>query len=337
MLVAAALIGGVLVGRRYAAHSPANHHKRTPTLTPTSTPTMTHVPASHAIKTVFIILMENANFSDIKGSPSAPYINGLLTRPDASYATQYFTTVHPSEPNYVWLEAGSNANLSNANASGAVSFSSDDDPSLTNSTSTTDHLVAYLQNAGISWKAYEEDISGSVCPLSSSGLYAAKHNPMVFFQDVTGNNNPGSSYCVAHERPYSQLATDLANNTVAHYNFITPNLCGDMHDSGGCATQDRIKNGDTWLSNQVPTILTSSTYQNGGALFITWDEGTNGSDGPLGMIVLSPFAKGNGYHNSIHYTHSSTLRTVEEIFGVRPFLRGAQNATDLSDLFATFP
>jgi hypothetical protein len=55
------------------------------------------------------------------------------------------------------------------------------------------------------------------------------------------------------------------------------------------------------------------------------------------MIVLSPLAKGGGYSNSITYDHSSTLRTMEEIFGVQPFLGGAATATDLSDLFRTFP
>ena len=57
------------------------------------------------------------------------------------------------------------------------------------------------------------------------------------------------------------------------------------------------------------------------------------------MIVLSPFAKGKGYQNTIHYDHSSTLRTFEEVFGVTPLLGHAADAgtSDLSDLFATFP
>lgn len=311
----------------------------TATPTPTSTGTVTPVPTTVAsIHNVFVILMENHNWSQIQGSSSAPYINSLLTRSDASYATQYYNPpgLHPSEPNYVWLEAGANANLPDANTGGTVSFTTDNDPSSSNSTSTSDHLVSYLQKAGVSWKAYEEDISGTSCPLVSSGLYAAKHNPFVFFQDVTNNNSSSSSYCISHERPYSELATDLANNTVAQYNFITPNLCDDMHNSTGCATKDSIKNGDTWLSNQLPTILNSSAYKNGGAVFLTWDEASSG-DGPIGMIVLSPSAKGNGYHNAIHYTHSSTVRTLEEIFGVSPMLGDAANATDLSDLFATFP
>ena len=46
-----------------------------------------------------------------------------------------------------------------------------------------------------------------------------------------------------------------------------------------------------------------------------------GGDGPIGLIVLSRDAKGGGYSNTIHYTHSSTLRTVQEIFGVTDHIR----------------
>jgi hypothetical protein len=73
----------------------------------------------------------------------------------------------------------------------------------------------------------------------------------------------------------------------------------------------------------------------GGALFITWDEAGIG-DGPIGMIVLSPVGR-HGYSNTRRYSHSSTLRTFEEIFGVAPMLGDAANAIDLSDLFSTFP
>jgi hypothetical protein len=160
------------------------------------------------------------------------------------------------------------------------------------------------------------------------------HVPVVYFDDVTNTNDPSSAYCWAHERPYSELAADLRNNTVAQYNYITPDMCDDMHSP--CAPMnDPIRQGDTWLSHQVPLILRSRAYQNGGALFITWDEGEYG-DGPIGMIVLSPYAKGHGYASRLHYTHSSLLRTLEEIFGVAPLLGDAANATDLRDLYTTF-
>ena len=308
-----------------------NNPNPTPTLqTSSATPSVqANGPAAvvapgNTIKTVFLILMENHNWADIKGSSSAPYINGTLL-PMASYARQYYNPpgIHPSEPNYLWLEAGTNFGIFN-----------DASPRV-NHLSTTRHLVTLLHNAHISWKSYQEDISGSVCPLTASGAYAPKHNPMVFFDDVTNSNDPHSSYCIAHERPFGGLAADLQNNTVARYNFITPNLCDDMHDSCG-PLNDPVKQGDSWLSQNLPPILNSQAYNDGGVVFITWDEG-EGGDGPIGMIVLSPDAKGGGYANSIHYTHGSTLRTIEEIFGVTPLLGGAAGATDLSDLFKTFP
>jgi hypothetical protein len=268
--------------------------------------------------------MENHNWSDIVGNASAPYINKTLL-PSASYARQYYNPpqIHPSEPNYLWLEAGTNLGIY------------DDNPPAVNHEATTNHLVTLLNHAGITWKAYQEDISGSVCPLASTGLYAPKHNPMIFFDDVTNGNDPHSAYCIAHERPYTELATDLKNNTIARYNFITPNLCDDMHDS--CVpSNNSVQQGDTWLAHQVPLILASQAYKNSGVLFITWDEG-EGGDGPIGMIVLSPDAKSNGYSNSIHYTHSSTLRTIEELLGVSPLLGDAVHATDLGDLFVRFP
>jgi hypothetical protein len=275
-------------------------------------------------RAVFLIVMENHNWSDIKNNPSAPYINNSLL-PMASYAQQYFNPpgIHPSEPNYLWLEAGTNFGVSD-----------DADPSA-NHQSTTNHLVTLLNNAHISWKSYQESISGTDCPLTSAGLYAAKHNPMVFFDDVTNTNNPNSSYCIAHVRPYSEFATDLQRNTQARYNFITPNVCDDMHNA--CApVNDAVKQGDNWLAQNLPPILDSQAYKNGGIVFITWDEG-EGGDGPIGMIMLSQDAKGGGYSNTIHYTHSSTLRTLEEFFGVTPLLGDAANAIDLRDLFKTFP
>jgi len=276
------------------------------------------------IRTVFIILMENKNWVQIAGSTSAPYINNTLL-PMASHAELYFNPplVHPSLPNYLWLEAGTNFGILN------------DDPPSVNHQGTRNHLVTLLQKSGISWKTYQENIGGADCPLVSNGLYAVKHNPFVYFDDVTNNQDPNSANCIGHVRPSGELATDLANNSVAQYNFITPNECDDMHNT--CAPlNDPIRQGDTWLSKNLPAILDSAAYRSGGAVFVTWDEGA-ASDGPIGMIVLSPFAKGNGYRNFVRYTHGSTLRTLQEIFGVAPFLRDAAIETDLSDLFKVFP
>src|SRR6058998_2181654 len=118
------------------------------------------------IHTVFLILMENHDWSSIKGSPSAPYINDTLL-PIASHAEQYFNPpgIHPSEPNYLWLEAGTNFGIL------------DDNPPSTNHQSTTNHLVTLLENARITWKTYQEGISGTICPTSDVPAtgYAVKH------------------------------------------------------------------------------------------------------------------------------------------------------------------
>jgi phospholipase C len=280
-----------------------------------------------AIQTVFVIVMENQNWEFMRGSSSLPYLNNTLL-PQASYAEQYYNppSLHPSLPNYLWLEAGTNFGIR------------ENGPPSRFHQSTTAHLVTLLDSQGITWKAYQEGISGNNCPLQDTGLYAVRHNPFVYFDDVTDGLDPNSPYCIEHVRPYSEFAADLASGNVAQYNFITPDLCHDMHDILFCETLDFGRNGDLWLSREMPRILDSDILNDSGALFIVWDEGIfSFSDGPIGMVVLSPFAKGGGYHNSIRYTHSSLLRTWQEIFGVTPLLGGAANAPNLSDLFDIYP
>ena len=301
--------------------------------TDSGAPSETGVPAGN-IKTVFVIMMENHNWSTITASSSATYLKSLMTK--GAYATNYKTPAgnHPSEPNYIWLEAGGNLGITT------------DNPPSANHQSTTDHLVSQLETKGISWKTYQEGITGTTCPLTASGLYDPKHCPMLFFDNITDNRTASSKHCTDHVRPYTELATDLMAGTVARYNFITPNLCNDMHGESigtNCPslTTDMIKKGDTWLSTEVPKIQASAAYKNGGAIFIVWDEGdepanplASASDGPMGMIVLSNFAKVGAVATA--YTHSSALRTFETIFGV-PYLRGAATSNDLADMFTAYP
>ena len=272
------------------------------------------------VKNVFVIVMENNNWSAFYGNPSAPYINNTLL-PIASHAEAYYTPpgLNPSLPNYLWMIAGTNFGITN-----------DYDPSV-NAQSTTAHLVRQLEAAGVTWKAYAEDISGTNCPLTSVNKYTPRHTPVVYFKDVTNNNDINSANCIRHVRPFSELATDISNNALAQFNFITPNLCSDGHDA--CSPlYDHVAQTDTWLKNNLPMLLNARAYQKAGAIFITWDEANTG-DGPIGMIVLSRFAKGNGYSNRNYYNHGSWLRTVQEIFGVSPLLGDAANQSSLTDLF----
>ncbi len=283
--------------------------------------------------TVFLIVLENKNWvgtGGISGSPEAPYINHTLV-PMAAVANNYFNPPgnHPSLPNYFWMEAGTNFGIHADGLPGQYHQS------------THAHLTELLHNAGIPWRAYAESISGTICPLwpegprdSSGGqLYQPHHLPQIYFDDMTNRRNARSSYCIQHVRPLTQLGRDLKSNAIGRYNFITPSMCHDGHD--GCGGNE-IGHIDSWLRDFLPQILDSAQYKAGHVIvFIATDEARNG-DGPIPFLALGHGVK-RGYKNEIRYTHSSLLRTLEEILGVRPLLGHAAGATDLRDLFSAYP
>jgi len=324
------------------------------------------LPSSSPIGDVFVILMENHNWTQpssytstpgsvpqIQGSASAPYINNTLTKIGA-FANNYENAgvgIHPSEPNYIWLEAGSSLGVTN-----------DADPTNPNNRFNVPSFTQQLDNAGISWKSYQEDIdldstghllpqSQWTVPLSStSGTrsdgsqwnYAPKHNPDVFFDNNIGATaangftpNPNDPFGIAHNQPLQQFYQDLLTGNVGKFNYITPNQFNDMHSLRKGST-DLIAQGDNWLAQNIPLIMASPEYKNNGVIMVVWDETEGGdtSQFTIPFFLISPLAKA-GYSNNVLYTHSSTLKTLEEIEGVGPFLGGAGNAgtNDLSDLF----
>jgi phosphatidylinositol-3-phosphatase len=363
---------------------------------------------------VFVIAMENQNWTQpanqftggqqqIKGNSAAPFLNNLVQGNVAgisnqtAYTDTYYnvlasptntTHIHPSEPNYLWAEAGSNLGVLNDNDP----FQS---PGGTNQT-TNQHLTALLNQKGIPWKSYQEDIdinpaNNTVLPKSqwispiqsqsgtfASGTnqwngsnqynYATKHNPMALFNDTNGGNNATpSNPAAANYAPLQQLATDLGTNSVGRYNWITPDQFNDMHTAltGGftdprsgihyTADAARIAQGDYFLSQIIPEIMASQAYQNNGAIVLWWDEaepdgvaGDNPDDltHSIAEIVISKLAHPNvgglPYDSLGYYTHSSDLRTMQDIFQVGAqdvganftYLGDAANANSLADLFA---
>lgn len=272
---------------------------------------------SSTVKTVFLIVMSNQSWSNIRGNSNAPYINSLIQ--SAAVPSAYFglPVTRPMEADYFLLEAGTDFGIV-VNAPPSINHQS------------KPHLVSLLESAGISWKTYQEGIAGNQCPLQDVDPYSTTSNPFVFFDDTTNSLNEGSARCIQHVRPFTELATDLSAGSVAQYNFIRPSSCNAMLlCSPGV---DPITQGDQWLSQQLPKILASSAYKSGGAIFIVWDHADFANDGPVGMILLSPFAK-TGYTNAVRYTHGSMLRTIQEIFGVLPLLGDASYQPSLEDLF----
>ena len=180
----------------------------------------------------------------------------------------------------------------------------------------------------MTWASYQESM-GAPCGVVSHGEYAVKHNPFMYFADINGWN--GSTFvpparCAEHVVDYSQLGTDLAAGQVPDYAFITPNLQDDMHDG-------TVAQGDAWLAAEVPKILASDAYKNGGTLFILWDEGSSSGDDPP-FIVVSPNAK-PGFISHTPYDTSSFLKTVQTMLGVEALPCAAQpdTVTTMSDLF----
>jgi hypothetical protein len=341
---------------------------------------------------VFVIAMENHNWTQpnptsnpqqIFQNTAAPFVNSLVNGTSGisgqvAYATNYLNAdlgIHPSEPNYIWAEAGQNFGVFNDNNPYHADCSPD-------TVQTTDqHLSAFLTKARRTWRSYQEDtdVDTTNVPLPKSswtvplfsvsgnfatpGLnvynyttqynYATKHNPMVFFSDTIGGCNATVSNPLrTHYAPLQQLALDLQHDRVADYNWITPNQYNDMHTalSTGYGTYHstddgaNIAQGDNFLARIVPLIMASEAYKDHGVIVLWWDESEGGDTSaytlPFIIIAMDAHAnvKGKPYASSAEYSHSSTLRTMQEIFDVDsdsgyPWLGAAATATDLSRLF----
>jgi phosphatidylinositol-3-phosphatase len=263
--------------------------------------------APSVIKHVFVIAFENHAASSIYGNQDhAPFIQSLLQQ--GGHASNFVDKLPslPSEPHYVWMEAGTNSFSDRT-------FTGDGDPSSSNSTSSTAHLTRQINDAGKSWTSYQEGLNSSTgaCPIDSDGNYAAKHDPMVFFKDIVGSTpSKTNALCAAHHKALTALATDLANDTVADYNFITPSLCHDMHSNFCSGFFDPVKQGDDWLSQNLPAIVNYANAHSG-AVFLVWDE-PEGSSGTIPLIVLGPHVTAN-HISTFKYSHSSLVKTVELI------------------------
>src|SRR5262245_23325666 len=198
----------------------------------------------------------NAPFinSLVNGSAFA-VVNGVAVHisQQVAYATGYHQVlakaegrnrhIHPSEPNYIWAEGGTAFGVRNDN--------DPYDPDGPTNQDTPLHLSNLLTLSGKTWRSYQEDIDLAsaggqltnvplprdqwTVPLTSfSGVfapghvnayngsnqynYAAKHNPMVFFTDTNGGNNPTPSNPLStHYSPLQQLMLYLSANSVTDY------------------------------------------------------------------------------------------------------------------------
>jgi phosphatidylinositol-3-phosphatase len=189
-------------------------------------------------------------------------------------------------------------------------------PAATNTTGKT--IADQLAEVGGTWKSYQESLPPqgadnvnysdglytdntnftSITPaltpaLSASDivfLYAAKHNPFVYFRSVQEGDQPGSDLSnVVGFDGWNGLYADLGSGNVPMFSFIAPNQCNDQHGRGNAGpfcnydpndngTQAGLNPalmqlGDIAVKRIVNAIKQSPVWKLGrNAIVIVWDE-----------------------------------------------------------------
>jgi phospholipase C len=246
---------------------------------------------------VFVIMMENTAYADLLDPSNAN--TGFIRHLASTYGleTNYFGVTHPSLPNYVAATSGSN-----------WGSNSDDETQADQGYFDHTNIVDQLAQAGVSWKGYMESMPSAgytgnyggcssadpECASSPTGdaLYVRKHNPFFQYPDVL--DHPGR---VARVVPLTHLTHDLATGHAAHFVWISPNVCNDMH--GGApecpypntptdAFQAALyKDGNDFLRFAVNAIMHSKAWTGHSAIFVTWDEGGFEDTAPFGPTDTS--------------------------------------------------
>jgi hypothetical protein len=270
------------------------------------------LPRAHSSHVV-VVVMENAESTDVIGSSAAPYTNALIGR--YGLASQSYAVAHPSLPNYLALTSGSTNGVSS---------------DCTDCHVRAQNIVDQLEAAGVSWKAYLEDAPAPCFRGAAAGGYAKKHNPFIYYDDVASS--------LARCRRlvgFGQLAADLRDGRLPTFAWITPNMCDDGHDCG-------VSVADRFLARTLPALVHELGPH--GFLVLTWDEGSSNrgccataQGGHIATIVIGPDVR-SGARDSAPVDHYGVLGTIEEALHL-PLLAGAAGPRSgrLTALFARRP
>jgi phosphatidylinositol-3-phosphatase len=260
------------------------------------------VPGSHA----FLIVLENHEYGEALGPEGAPYLKRLAR--EGAVPSNYFARRHPSLPNYLALLGGS-------------TFGIEED--CTSCRASGPNLATQLQAAGVSWRAYLGGMPRPCFRGAEVGLYAKRHNPFMYFPSISTN----PALC-RNDVPETALESDLANESLPEFAWISPNLCDDAHNCD-------LGSSDRYLASLVPKLRRH--LGPGGLLVITFDEGTSeegccgASGGRIATILVGPQVR-RGAKVPGNYTEYALLATLEERFGL-PRLRAAKSAPTLAAAF----
>ena len=250
---------------------------------------------------VIWVWMENKDSAELSSASSAPFLASVGAG-CASAANFVDHGLHPSLPNYIAATAG--------DPLGVV----DDGPPASHQL-VADNLFRQVRTAGHRAVSYQESMTGN-CALTSTELYAVKHNPAAYYVDPDDR-----AACRTDNVPFDQFAVDLAAGELPAFALISPNICNDMHD---CP----VATGDRWLEQLVTAITDSPTYAAGRTIvFITFDESEGA--GTMPFYAISPGIV-PGTRPDVELDHYSLLAFTEDALGIVERLGNAAHATDLA-------
>lgn len=226
---------------------------------------------------VVVVVEENHGYSQIIGSPQAPYINTLAS--EGALFTSSYAITHPSQPNYLDLFSGSNQGVT--------------DDSCPH-TFTTSSLESELIGKGKTFSGYSEGLPATGSEVCTSGLYARKHAPWTdFSKDLAKDNRPFSTF----PTNFSELPT---------VSWVIPDLNDDMHDG-------TIQQGDSWLQQHLLAYVTWARTHNS-LLIVTFDEDEGTTANHIATIFVGQMVKPGKYGETV--THYRVLRTIEDMYGL---------------------
>jgi Phosphoesterase family len=278
---------------------------------PPPTPPVAHVPQ---FDHVFVVMMENEDYDEIIGNPAAPYLNSLLAK--GTNLKNMYAIAHPSDENYTALAAGTTGTQ---------------EGNTTTAELDNQQIGDLVGNAGGTWRSYTESANGP-CDRGSQDTYTIDDTPFINFKDVSDNQ----ASCQEHEQPFTQFQLDLdQSSTTPTYSWFEPNDCDDME---GCG----ITAGDTWLSQNLPTIFKSPAWtKQRSLLIITWDEDANDGQPDLEkiptLILGSQGTVKQGFSTDQRYTPYSLLRTIEAGLNLPTLTENELFANPVNDIWTTKP
>ncbi len=238
---------------------------------------------------VFLLPLENHDYSMIVGNPNMPYLNSLISQ--YGLATEYYANTHPSIGNYFMLTTGQ---------------------IITNNdrftkTVTVDNVVRQILAAGKTWKSYDEALP-SVGYIGDSYPYLQLVNPFSYFSDVRNSSTQRMNLV-----PFTQFAIDLANNQLPNYSFLLPSEIHNGHDcldgTQTCGDAQILAAADQWLQTNIDPLIRSAIFQQGGdgMLIITFDEDLSYTANQVVTVIIGPKVV-NGYRSTTVYQHQSALK-----------------------------